>query len=186
MVRPRPNIRLRLDMWVIDRNGKRKVVNKPNDPICFPVIQVVYAMFLATNQNVTKIDGVNFLYAHTAFTATGGAGVDTNGIVIGTGANAVTIDDYSLQTKIAHGTGSGQMYYTAQVTTAPVKSGSTYTTEVYRQFINLSGAAITVNECGIYCDNSGSRFIWCRDTTGGIAVLDSAILLVNYKLQTTV
>jgi len=42
----------------------------------------------------------------------GSAGSLINGIVVGSGINAESFEDFTLQTQIAHGTGAGQLSYT--------------------------------------------------------------------------
>lgn len=130
---------LRLEMYLVDQRGKRKLVlRKKNDPFVQAMLYAIWTHFTMVNQNIKDVSGTNRSYGHTEMTADPAAGV-AYGIVVGTGANAVTVGDYTLQTLIAHGTGSGQLYYLGSAFSAPVLSGSTYTTECYRQIINLLG-----------------------------------------------
>lgn len=177
---------LRLEMYLVDQRGKRKLVlRKKNDPFVQAMLYAIWTHFTMVNQNIKDVSGTNRSYGHTEMTADPAAGV-AYGIVVGTGTNAVTVGDYTLQTLIAHGTGSGQLYYLGSAFSAPVLSGSTYTTECYRQIINLSGGDVTVNEVGIYGRYGGWDFCLARDTTGGIVVPADGILIVVYKIQTTI
>jgi len=177
---------LRLEMYLVDQKGKRKLaLRKKNDPFVQAMLYAIYTHFTMVNQNWKDVSGTQRSYVHTSIVINPAAG-NAYGIVVGTGANAVTVSDYTLQTLIAHGTGSGQLYYSANYWSAPTLSGSTYTTEGYRQIINLSGGDVTVNEVGIYGLNGGWYFLLARDTTGGITVPAEGILIVVYKVQTTI
>lgn len=79
-----------------------------------------------------------------------GVGNVNYGILVGTGTNTVAIDDYTLQTKIAHGSSAGQLNYSAMsldntITTA----GSTIYFNLSRTFTNNSGSDITIQEVGL-------------------------------------
>lgn len=134
-------------------------------------------------------------------TGTGGAGissiasnfgnstVDGRGIVIGTGTNASTFLDQALQTKIASGTGAGQMVVGSQSLVTTLTTGIVQSV-VERTFANNSGAEITVNEVGIYgstsltASSTGSQHLVLRDVLGvGIAVPDAAEILVRFTFD---
>jgi hypothetical protein len=78
-----------------------------------------------------------------------GAGVDSYGILIGSSDTAVAIGQYNLGSKIAHGTGSGQMSYGTSTVEAITKD-TTWLFKVVRTFTNNSGATITVREFGLF------------------------------------
>jgi hypothetical protein len=82
---------------------------------------------------------------------------DTFGIIVGSGTGSVALDNYSLVSKISHGTGSGQLDYDPviiedlgldQTVSPPV-----YRYRLSRGFKNLSGAALNINEVGIVARN---------------------------------
>ena len=117
-----------------------------------------------------------------------GAGVDTFGLVVGTGSDPESFDDYALGTKIASGNLAGQLAYS--VTDDPVVStvGTTKRIQWIRYFNNNSGGAITVNEVGMYtkgCISSYSiNYMLCRDlVSGGVEVPDTGQLKVTYTIQ---
>lgn len=183
----RPNLNLKCSLYLVDSRGKRKLLKTlRRDPFVRQLIDCIYSHLTSLNQSVQDITNTTRTWNQTTTYATAAVGDAARGIVVGTGSNAVTIGDYCLQTKISHGTGSGHLYHCACTVTAPTKSGSTYTTEVYRQFINFSGGSITVEEIGIYGFWSPYYFLFARDTTGSIAVPDGAMLAVIYNFQTTV
>lgn len=93
----------------------------------------------------------------------------TYGIVVGTGTAAVAMTDVALGTKIAHGTGSGQLSH-GLCATYPVDTTGANTARyinIARGFQNNSGAAVTVSEAGVYvADNrvpGDGIFCACRD-----------------------
>ena len=78
---------------------------------------------------------------------------DTYGIVVGSGITSVSLGDYNLVSKIAHGTGSGQLDYdVTDYTDLGLDTGVSppvYRCRLLRTFKNLSGASISINEVGI-------------------------------------
>ena len=108
------------------------------------------------------------------------------GIIIGTGTNAESINDYTLQTKIAHGTTSGTMYYNACTVSATSATATDVTFRITRTFTNQSGGSITVEEIGLVaCDYTAYYYLNIRDLTGGIAVANGQTLTLNYDFTTS-
>jgi len=127
------------------------------------------------------------------FAANAGLGATTFGIVVGTGTTAPTIDDYALETLIAHGTGAGQLEYSAVTFGAPASDATTSQFTITRDFANASGGSITVNEIALYAKGSrgGYANVWyfmiIRDViAGGISVPNGQTLTVNYREQAVV
>lgn len=91
------------------------------------------------------------------------------GIVVGTGTTKVTMDDYTLQAKVAHGGGAGQLNYGGGSLSAPEVNGNVITMRLERTFNNTSGADITVTEIGIMGaskllnDNTDRYYLMSRD-----------------------
>lgn len=117
------------------------------------------------------------------------AGTATEGLVVGTGTNAVALADYQLQTRIVHGTSSGQLQYGASVVELPSSTSTDTTLIMTRPFSNASGGSITVKEIGIYSTmayGSGSTTQFCtvRDLAT-IALANGDVLTLNYILKTT-
>ncbi len=114
----------------------------------------------------------------------------TYGIMVGTGTTAPTINDYQMETKIAHGVGAGQMQYSATSFGAPTEDGTTSHFTVTRDFANNSGGSITVREIGLINQfrdwgNAIRYFLTIRDAVN-ITVPDGETLTVNYRIQATV
>lgn len=119
------------------------------------------------------------------------AGTVTYGIVVGTGNAAPTINDYVLQTPIAHGVGAGQLQYSIVSFGAPAADATVSQLTITRNFANGSGGAITVEEVGLYCraldTTPAARYLMIiRDVTGGINVPNGQTLTVNYRPQAAV
>ena len=116
------------------------------------------------------------------------AGDDEGGILIGSSDTPYDKDDYSLASKIEHGTGTGQMTYgdTTVEDVSETASGAYF--RIIRAFTNNSGDAITVKEvglavCNYYEGGSHNKFLICRDVLSSpISVPDGASLTVRYKI----
>lgn len=117
--------------------------------------------------------------------------IEATGLRVGTGTNAVTPTDYELQSKIAHGSGGGQMVYGAQTYEAVEVVGTTSRFRITRVFTNNSGASITVREIGgaLGERDSGAieRFVlYIRDVlVSPSTVPDGASLTVRYRFSVT-
>jgi len=77
-----------------------------------------------------------------------GGGEVRFGIFVGNGTTAVSLDDYKLASKIAHGTGAGQLYYYETNTQHYTDSDRSYL-QVYRLLVNKSESNVTVSEVGL-------------------------------------
>lgn len=122
----------------------------------------------------------------------GSAGQDIVGIVVGTGVTAESFEDYKLDTKVANGTGAGQLVYVQSETHVITWTAGTKVLkdELVRYFNNNSGADIIVNEVGILCNayvaQQGNVWLQARDKLGtGVTVPDSGQLKVTYTIQIT-
>ena len=115
--------------------------------------------------------------------------VENVGIVVGSGTTAVTPSDIKLETKIAHGTGSGQLVYLGCGLKPVVISGSDAYVDLVRFFENQSGGNVTINEVGIYAIAATQQygFCICRDVlSSSITVADGQLLKVRYRIKVTV
>jgi hypothetical protein len=129
----------------------------------------------------------------TAYNFHGGAGADTMGIVVGTGSNVESFEDYSLGVKIAHGTSTGQLSYSAQNSAVITYDAITkkWSTTYTRIFNNNSNGSIVINEVGIYASlyytvwSLSYQLMVCRDKLGvGVAVANGSQLTVNIIIET--
>jgi len=85
------------------------------------------------------------------------AGTDSFGILVGSGIGAFNLTQYSLASKIPHGTAAGQLSYgTSSITDLGVNaslSPPVYQIQIVRPFSNLTASAITINEVGLEAKN---------------------------------
>ncbi len=113
----------------------------------------------------------------------------TSGIIIGTGNTAPVITNYAIETIIPHAT----MNYSAVTFGAPASDATTSQFTITRNFANVSGGGVTVNEIALYveCDKGDTPtpfyFMTIRDViAGGILVPNGQTLTVNYRPQAVV
>ena len=166
-------------------------------------IQLIEVQTNQVNKSITDITGadrsVNIQDTNLFCTPGGGHGyvdplqrnvqVENVGVVVGSGTTAVTPTDTKLETKIAHGTGSGQLVYLGCGLKPVVISGSDAYVDLIRFFENQSGGNVTINEVGIYAIGATQQwgFCICRDVlSSSITVADGQLLKVRYRVKVTV
>jgi hypothetical protein len=117
---------------------------------------------------------------------------DVYGIWVGTGNTAVAVSDYTLDTKIDHGTGAGELDYNANTYIAATISGDNIVYKVYRTFANGSGGPITIEEVGLIAKTVDPYYyLILRDTKDAngvalsIAVPDGQTATVTYTFTQT-
>ena len=121
-------------------------------------------------------------YAH--MLATAGDGDANYGIVLGTGVGEESNTDYVLGSKIASGSGSGQLDYGPQSFVEPYVNGSSIDFVLSRSFYNASGSPVTATEFGLYIKNGNYYFCWIRDLeAGGKTVLAGDTMVVQYTIR---
>lgn len=122
----------------------------------------------------------------------GSASDDDQGIVVGSGTNAESFEDYALQTLIAHGTGSGELSYPdgEAPTTAYVAGTKVYTATHIRYFNNNSGGGININEVGLVIEarvggSVGDRLMSRDHLASTVTIPDTGQLKVTYTISLT-
>jgi hypothetical protein len=115
---------------------------------------------------------------------------DSYGILVGTGTTAPALDDYQLETKTAHGSGSGQLQYGATSVAAAAIVGSNVDMVISRTFINASGASITIREVGLalremWYGSTNYKFLIAHDAVNQ-TVENTYIAVVTYTVRVTV
>jgi hypothetical protein len=192
-MRRSPGILIEAFGYLSDFDGRhaRRVFRKRDDPPVRGFHPYLYCLTTGntyTMKDTSNVDRGFYLSSGFAWCVNATSGVDTYGVVVGTGTTAVAIDDYNLATKIAHGTGSGQLQYGAVTINAPQISGNDCYCEVIRGFTNGSGATITVAEIGLVFRYEGQAWYWLmvRDVfSSAFDVLDTKTLTVTYKVKVT-
>jgi len=111
---------------------------------------------------------------------------ETMGIAVGRGGAAVTLADFSLQTRCAEGVGANQFTHGASTVTNTPGVPMDYI-EARRVLTNGSGNTINVTECGLQCNSFSSAFIYqyllIRDVFVAVPVADTQTLTVTYQIQ---
>ena len=120
------------------------------------------------------------------------AGDDSKGIIVGSGINAESFEDYVLQTKIANGTAAGQLNYVASEAHAVtwVSATKIMKNELIRYFNNNSGGDVSVNEVGIAGHGSVylgyGTWLMSRDKLAAtVTIPNTGQLKVTYTIQLT-
>ena len=130
------------------------------------------------------------LWSGDAFNCDAAIAEVTKGVVVGTGNTAPTIDNYVMETLIAHGVAGGQLQYGAVTFGAPASDATTSRFTITRDFSNGSGGAITVFEIGLYVDGYDTatrNFLAIRDVVGGgLPIPNGQTLTVNYQPQAAI
>ena len=116
---------------------------------------------LSVAEQILDLNDVLRSVSTTSFNMNFGAG-DTSGIRVGSSSQAVVITNNKLITKIAHGSGAGQLLHSVHTHTQPVVIGSTVVSKTKRNFDNQSGANVTVREVGWSGDSESSGFLYER------------------------
>jgi hypothetical protein len=118
-------------------------------------------------------------------------GIDTRGIVVGTGTIDEDFEAYSLNSKISNGTSIGNLSYVNE-TTPTLSYDSTnnkITATLSRFFNNNSGGLITINETALYFVSdaiSGSSSMVSRDKLSiPVPVPNTSQLCVTYTMEMT-
>ncbi len=121
-----------------------------------------------------------------------GSGVDSQGIVVGSGINAESFEDYKLQTQLEEGTGEGQISHTESEEHSVNYNAGTkvFKNELARYFNNNTGGDRSVNEVAIYGKiyvGGGTQYsMQCRDKLAStVTVSDTGQLKVTYTIQLT-
>lgn len=128
-------------------------------------------------------------YAHSSsLSCLAGAGVDTYGIMVGSGTNAVSPTDYALQTQIAHGSGAGQLDYAGTSMVNPATAGNKRYMDIIRNFTNNSGSDVTFTEIGYAVVAPVTYFfLMARDKLlASVTVPNLGSAQVRYQLSVTV
>jgi hypothetical protein len=127
------------------------------------------------------------------WTVNGDVGDTSQGIIVGTSDVANSLTTYKLGAKIAHGSGSGQLYYNPMyIGSVTNPSGGILEFMISRTFNNLSTGTITVKEVGILVremDSSATArsYLIARDVLSTpMDVPPAYALTVRYKFSITV
>jgi len=172
---------------------KEKIYRNNLDPLMAYFIDHWYGKHSNTSPNIYDTGGTSRAvtpgsYGYSNVTGDlyqGIVGDTTRGVVVGSGSGAPSFSNYALGSKIAHGTGTGQLYYYQSTIIAYYVTSTKYQYVWERQIANKSGADITVNEMGQYTYlNTVFIFMVCRDViSGGINLSNNGYYLFKFMLE---
>ena len=128
----------------------------------------------------------------TAYGYRSSAGDDTFGILVGSGTNAESLEDFALQTKIANGVGAGQLSYVASDNHVITwtEATKTFKNELVRYFNNNSGGGVGINEVALVMKArrpvDGALIMMSRDKLSStLTIPNTGQLKVTYTIQLT-
>jgi hypothetical protein len=154
-----------------------------------------YDYFLSCAEYEEHADERGTAYQAQGYLAPGGE--DAFGIIVGSGTDAESFEDYNLQTQIVEGSGAGQLNHAAsELHDVSYDAGTkVLKDELVRYFNNNSGGSIDVNEVGLVMHGSvgagdnpayRSKVLVCRDKLAStVTVPDTGQLKVTYTIQLT-
>lgn len=178
-------IELFINILGVDKNGKQVLLRSERaNSFVGNFAKASFSTFTGLGNDAVATNGVTRsvllgnIYADAANS--------TYGIVLGTGTTTVTINDYKLQTQIAHGATSGTLEYGSHTSTVPTVVGNYCKWLVGRIFTNSSGAPITVYESGIYQNSSGYYTMIERTIIEPYEIADGVTRTMQYEYRVTV
>ena len=191
-----------LEAVITDKDGNIvKCLRKKSESFVKQFLQIlqvqmrhdVSGMYNYPNFLIAKDTSGNSYYVivnASTFACEAAVGSTSWGLLVGTGIVAPTIDDYYLGTLIAHGTGAGQLQYSAVSFGAPTCDGATSEFSITRSFANGSAGTVTVKEVGLvgygYDYTATARnFLFIRDIMD-LAVLTTQTLSLNYLIRAAI
>jgi hypothetical protein len=114
---------------------------------------------------------------------------DNNGIVVGTSnTNPTTTETWNLEAKVAHGEGSGQLFYYESTISSFETDDATNSCRWYlnRVVQNRSGAPITVSEIGLFMNTTiGTNTVYMLDRKfpdeGAVTIADGQFATFSWE-----
>ncbi|MBA7548010.1 hypothetical protein ES705_40454 [subsurface metagenome] len=118
------------------------------------------------------------------------AGDTTHGIVVGSGTDAESFEDFKLQTLITEGSTAGKLNYILSAVPTKAYASLVFTITQFRYMNNNSGGNVSVNEVALTaCGGtygSQTKWITARDKLAStVTVPDTGQLKVTYTIQLT-
>lgn len=192
------SLKLMRRLVVTDKDGK--VISdsgeKEAHSYLIQFLEFICAMFDSVITSATNTDGAeSTIYTQTGelpdfFFTNAGINNDAYGIIVGTNAGSTPEDNtnFKLDTKIAEGSGAGQLTHNATTLDAPAVVGTNVDCVIKRSFTNNSGSTITVKETGVRVryNPTGKHHLIMRDIVSDTPIPDLCSLSVYYTMRTTV
>jgi hypothetical protein len=199
LLKPKPKSPINITLRVEKLSGKC-LIEKENDLVLRNFVRCLYHLIANyesagyPNITVTDVTGASYTNYIAKIASNscsrnelgwynqGDLGVDTNGIVIGTGTTAPSRTDYALVAKIPHGTGVGQISYQRQT----YELLTDYSFRLNREFTN-AGSDLSVAEAGLiyvtYIGGYARNLLLLRDTFTPVTVTAGNGIRVRYTFS---
>jgi len=181
-----------VEVEVRDRKGKLlRRIRKRSDSFVRNFMIILYSGLKSIDISIVKQDGTTSIINHDemfylVLRADAGAGDTNKGILVGSGTKEFDVNDYSLESKIPHGTGPGQLSYGPVSIEGLFDDGAKLYFRIIRTFTNNSGSSITVAEVGLAVNGYGEYPLIARDLLPSpVSVPDGSTLTVRYIIQYT-
>lgn len=187
-----------------DPHRNKVVLRRRGESFVENFIKMLYGtLYLAPTSQITQLvdqGGVarnfpNLYTQNNAYTATKPWATnvyDLVGILVGTGATPVSPTDYRIESKIANGSGAGQLSYSDMFYSyngiVTVNNVNYFELELYRTFTNQSGSDINVSETAIYIAHHDASnviyyFMIARDVFTPVTFPANQSRTVSYKIR---
>jgi hypothetical protein len=185
----------------VEKLSGKCLIEKENDLVLRNLVRILYHLFANYEANNapsitvtdvsgsgrtgyvgTSVSGSRFSRAGLYWYNQGDIGVDTLGIVIGSGTTPPSRTDYALVSKISHGTGTGQIYYNRQT----YELLTDYSFRLNREFTN-AGSDLSVAEAGLIystlINDTAYNILLLRDTFTPVSVTTGNGIRVRYTFS---
>jgi hypothetical protein len=200
LVKPKPKSLINITLRIEKLSGKC-ILEKDNDLVLRNLVRLLYHLFAGyvvypdPSITVTDVTGASYtgswgssasgaIWVKNAsgWSSVGDIGQDDRGILIGSGTTPPTRTDYALVSKIAHGTGVGQIYYNRQT----YELLTDYSFRLIREFTN-AGSDLSVSEAGLvyptFISGTARYLLLLRDTFTPVSVTAGNGIRVKYTFN---
>jgi hypothetical protein len=181
---------LYLEVFRLDPKTKKVIerILDGEDPFVVHALDWLYSSFANVNVSTKDTGGTvrsSGSAVYMGYNGFGDLGSTTRGILVGSNSTPVTLDDYQLGTLIAHGSGSGQLFYYAGLTEYVASIANKRIRLYQRPIANKSGANITVYEMGlVLTSNNAWNFLLARNVIGsGLVLVNGGYYLFQYAFE---
>lgn len=179
-------IKIEIRHSTLDGDGKRILTSskwKPANSLLGALIKRLWSAWQNYAANIVDTGGTSrSIAASTQDIVTAPADTTTYGIVVGTGTNPVTIDDYKLQTQVTTNIG-----HYATTTSLENPDANTWRVNVVRQINNNTGSPLAITEVALYVTNSGAAYKLCFDRSlYNLTIPNGAARVITYRISATI
>lgn len=164
-------------------NPVRKYKPRPAHSFLAQFIEFLFIQMSQTGTYLTRVNGAELTNNPTIlnFRVNADASVLTWGLLIGSGTDPVTIDDYALQTPI-----TADLTVTAHTFLLSYPTTNARRLSISRTFTNGSGSTMSIEEVALYTFLTPSYYI-CQDRTlYSVGIPAASSLTLTYRIDVKV